>query len=222
MSTNAVKNPRMPIFRDRLNELRGNLSYAKFAEKLGMSRATMGFYLSGERVPNAVDLKRIAEICSVSSDWLIGLDNAPTHEAADICRKTGLSNKALVNLISLNKYGPVQSLLALNALLEHEMIWKYFSGQKSEQEEKAPIINLLYEIGDYLHLSPDTTCHVRRSKDGETIEFSSSDRILFENASYHVLVLAERIALDAIEGTLELLKNEVENNGHNPETRRQL
>lgn len=55
MPTNAStpQNAKFPILRDRLNQLRGDLSYADFAEKVELSRATVGFYLAGERIPDA-------------------------------------------------------------------------------------------------------------------------------------------------------------------------
>ena len=47
MSTDA-RNIRITIFRERLDELRGQISYADFAAFLGISRATIGFYLAVE------------------------------------------------------------------------------------------------------------------------------------------------------------------------------
>ena len=90
----------MPIFRDRLDKLRGNMSYSEFAGKLGISRATVGFYLAGDRVPNAVDLKKIAERCEVSADWLLGLSD---YEDADKRKLTaedlGLPQKFVLNFL---------------------------------------------------------------------------------------------------------------------------
>ena len=51
MPTDAARKYELPIFRERLDELRGQISYADFAEFLGISRATVGFYLAGKRVP---------------------------------------------------------------------------------------------------------------------------------------------------------------------------
>lgn len=84
MDTNACRKYELPIFRERLDELRGEMSYADFAEFLGMSRATIGFYLAGKRIPNAADLKKIAQKCHVTSDYLIGMDSARTHERSSI------------------------------------------------------------------------------------------------------------------------------------------
>lgn len=100
MSVNADKKPKMPIFRDRLDELRGDMSYSEFAEKLGISRATMGFYLAGDRVPNAVDLKRIAEKCEVPTDWLLGLSDYSNAEKRNLTvEDLGLPQRFVLNLL---------------------------------------------------------------------------------------------------------------------------
>ena len=61
--------------RRKLLELRRekDMSQAQFAEFLGISRQTVGFYESGERTPNADFLRVICERCHVSADWLLGL-----------------------------------------------------------------------------------------------------------------------------------------------------
>ena len=67
---------RFPIFRERFRELQGNMSNTEFAEFLDISRQTVGFYCNGERIPDALGLKKIAEKCNVSADWLIGLSDS--------------------------------------------------------------------------------------------------------------------------------------------------
>ena len=100
MGTNADKKPRMPIFRERLDKLRGEMSYAEFAENLGISRATMGFYLAGDRVPNAVDLKKIAERCEVPADWLLGLSDYSNANKRNLTvEDLGLPQKFVLNLL---------------------------------------------------------------------------------------------------------------------------
>lgn len=74
------KNERLPIFTERFRELQGEQSNTEFAEFLGISRQTVGFYCNGDRVPDAVTLIKIAEKCGVSADWLLGMSNFPTAE----------------------------------------------------------------------------------------------------------------------------------------------
>ena len=66
---------RFPDFRARLRELQGDRSNVEFAAFLGMSRQTIGFYLNGDRIPDILALRQIAERCNVSADWLLGLSD---------------------------------------------------------------------------------------------------------------------------------------------------
>lgn len=118
MSTDAARKYELPIFRKRLDELRGQISYADFAAFLGISRATVGFYLAGKRVPNAADLKKIAEKCHVSTDWLVGLDAAKTHEQSGFAAKLGLSGETVEKLAIMEDLFRDRNLSgALDALL---------------------------------------------------------------------------------------------------------
>ena len=72
------KNERLPIFTERFRELQGERSNTEFAEFLGISRQTVGFYWNGDRVPDAITIIKIAKKCEVSADWLLGLDDFPT------------------------------------------------------------------------------------------------------------------------------------------------
>ena len=66
---------RLPIFSERFSELRkeAEKTQGEFAEHIGIARATVGFYESGERFPDAVVLSKICTACDVSSDYLLGL-----------------------------------------------------------------------------------------------------------------------------------------------------
>lgn len=72
------KNERLPIFTERFRELQGEQSNTEFADFLGISRQSVGFYINGDRVPDALTLTKIAEKCDVSADWLLGLSDFPT------------------------------------------------------------------------------------------------------------------------------------------------
>ena len=47
--------PRFPEFREAFLELMGDMTLEQFAKKLGMSRATVGFYAAGQRIPDALE-----------------------------------------------------------------------------------------------------------------------------------------------------------------------
>ena len=92
---------RMPVFADRFIELRGKRTQDEFAKFLGISRPTVGFYESGQRIPDAVVLRQIAEKCNVSTDYLLGLTDEKTldQNIQAICKKTGLTEKAVTQII---------------------------------------------------------------------------------------------------------------------------
>ena len=75
---------RFPQFVKRFRELQGGRDSAEFARFLGLSRQTVWFYLNGDRIPNALRLKSIAEKCNVSADWLLGLTEVPRHDNARV------------------------------------------------------------------------------------------------------------------------------------------
>lgn len=93
----SEKQHRFPIFCDRLCELQGKKTIAAFAAFLGLSRPTVNFYLNGDRVPDALTLRQIAERCNVSSDWLLGLSDVkdPDGTLQQVCRYTGLNAQSV-------------------------------------------------------------------------------------------------------------------------------
>ncbi len=126
---NEAQNKKMPIFAERFRELRGEQTQAEFADFLGISRPTVGFYENGDRVPDAIILKQIAEKCGVTSDYLLGLADNKTAGNADIGAETGLSDAAISVLKMaleqkkcLKKYNDYSGLYwsdALSVLIEN-------------------------------------------------------------------------------------------------------
>ena len=110
-----------PKFQERFCKLQGELSNTEFAEKLGLSRQTVGFYHNGDRIPDALGVKQIAEECGVSADWLLGLAPDPVTDIEDkaIVDATGLSGLS----ITILREGKCSGKLAdiLNLLLEQEL-----------------------------------------------------------------------------------------------------
>lgn len=88
-----MEQKRFPIFAERLTALRDNMTQAEFADFLGVSRATLGFYESGTRVPDILTLRRISEKCNVPSDWLLGITDVKNYDMTlqAICNYTGLA-----------------------------------------------------------------------------------------------------------------------------------
>ncbi len=98
MEQKPVQKPnRLPVLRERLNELLGGMSSTEFAKKIGLSRQTVGFYLNGDRIPDSETLLQICEKCGVSADWLLGLtpEDTPDQTTRSVCEYTGLSAHAV-------------------------------------------------------------------------------------------------------------------------------
>lgn len=118
------------IFAERFQKLRGKQTQSVFAKHLGISRQTVSFYEAGQRTPDAMNLRRIAEVCNVSADWLIGLSDIPIIQSdIRIAQKTlGISGAAAENLAKIARQPPRIFYLAeldrqtrissLNAILE--------------------------------------------------------------------------------------------------------
>lgn len=113
MQTEEAKS-KFPIFSKRFYELRGKMSQADFAVFLGISRPTVGFYENGERLPDALVLKKISEKCGVPSDWLLGLTDNRETKNIEIGNALGLSDAA-IGMLEEFKDRP-----ALSCLLERE------------------------------------------------------------------------------------------------------
>lgn len=92
------KEMRFPDFVSRFRELQGERSNTEFAEFLGMTRQTVGFYLNGERVPDALGVKNIAQKCGVSADWLLGISDF--REREDYQNAEGLYS-ALISALAM-------------------------------------------------------------------------------------------------------------------------
>lgn len=99
------KGNRLPIFTQRFRELQGERSNTDFADFLGLSRQTVGFYCNGDRLPDVITLIQIAEKCNVSTDYLLGLTNVqtPNTNVKTICEYTGLNESTIYKLNDMGK-----------------------------------------------------------------------------------------------------------------------
>lgn len=88
------------IFSQRLKTLREErgLTMQKLGEEIGTSGVSIGYYERGERVPDIHILAKMCQFFGVTSDYLIGLEDCRTHEAADISARTGLTEAAVCAL----------------------------------------------------------------------------------------------------------------------------
>lgn len=91
------KENRLPIFTKRFRELQGEKTNTEFADFLGLSRQTVGFYCNADRLPDVVTLVQIADRCKVSTDYLLGLTDIKTiqKDVAIVAKTVGLSEDAI-------------------------------------------------------------------------------------------------------------------------------
>lgn len=109
---------RFPVLRERLNILLGNMSTKDFAEKVGLTRQTMGFYLNGDRIPDSLTLAQICKNCNVSADWLLGFSDDPAVRPCAV-DDLGLSTDSVNNILQYSQMrGFEECMPGLNLLLE--------------------------------------------------------------------------------------------------------
>ena len=130
MERSEKKEPRLKVFQERFELLRKgrDLSNTEFAKFLDMSRQTVGFYLNGDRVPDALMLRQIAEKCNVSADWLLGLSDAKplAADVKQICNYTGLKPDSVDTLHKLNTTWnkPTFALILIDEILHLDRIYR--------------------------------------------------------------------------------------------------
>lgn len=139
--------PRFPAFRDTFVELMGDMTIKEFAEKLGMSRATVGFYCNGDRIPDALGIKAIAEKCGVSADWLLGLSDVQCTdgELKQVCNYTGLSENAIHVLRFYDSLAEPQNANVVINLIEELLKNKWELWRFRKAAMQAALLNVQVE-----------------------------------------------------------------------------
>ena len=118
------KEPRLQIFVERLRELQGEKTNTEFAAHLGISRQTVGFYLNGDRIPDALVLRQIAERCSVSADWLLGLsDIKGIYENEQTAASLKLPESFVQKVCFVLDYGLTSEQLTYQEILGSSFFW---------------------------------------------------------------------------------------------------
>lgn len=68
---------------ERLRAVRGRLTQAAFADRLGLERKTVGRYEAGERAPDALALMRLMSEFGADPAWVLTGAGAAPHMTAD-------------------------------------------------------------------------------------------------------------------------------------------
>ena len=93
-----AKNTCEQVFGKRLRELRKENGYTieQFADMVGISKSTLGYYENDKRMPDIEILARIANVLNVNADYLIGRTNTTAQKGKmkTVCEFTELSHRA--------------------------------------------------------------------------------------------------------------------------------
>ena len=229
---------KMPVFAGRFITLRRDQTQAEFAEFLGISRPTVGFYESGERIPDAITLEKIARRCNVSADWLLGLsDNPSVEENNQITQKTlGLSPEAVENLAKvarMRRYPNLSSFhtefgkqglgTALNCLLSSEAligiarsIYEFYDASAKMREVENLTVEDLCQMdtnyADYDCTETFKNYRLARLDLNESLLAITNDRMEFLKATQAQHIVDDfYIRLEEAEKISEQQENQAEN-----------
>ena len=116
------KNTCVEVFGKRLKELRKANGYTieQFADMVGISKSTLGYYENDKRMPDIEILARIADTLNVNADYIIGRTNttALKGKMKTVCEFTGLSDCAVEYLSELVKNKDYAKLSVINHLFD--------------------------------------------------------------------------------------------------------
>ena len=102
---------------------------ATLANECGVERQSVAQWRDGNTRPDILSLKKIAEFYNVSTDYLLGLSNAPTRdiELKAICEYTGLSQNAIEKIVQIKgldaEMGADDLCNTLSLIIENENFW---------------------------------------------------------------------------------------------------
>jgi transcriptional regulator with XRE-family HTH domain len=195
------KNDRLPIFTERFRELQGEKTNTEFADFLGISRQTVGFYCNGDRVPDALTLIKISQKCGVSADWLLGLSDYKNKETESTSAKElGLSEKS-VNFLARHILKP-DFISTINLLIEDAAnMYADPDGSESVLENIVRLFEVVpFELSSRWFVATDGKLY--------TAEQASSLQEEYNNLVDKIFIsdIIEVILLDKIKRGLQLLK----------------
>ena len=130
------------VFGKRLKELRKANGYTieQFADMVGISKSTLGYYENDKRMPDIEILARIADTLNVNADYLIGRTNTTAQKGKmkTVCEFTGLSDCAVEYLSELVKNKDYAKLSVINHLFDElTEDYDFYSYETQNGEEVA-------------------------------------------------------------------------------------
>lgn len=136
------KNTCVEVFGKRLKELRKANGYTieRFADMVGISKSTLGYYENDKRMPDIEILSRIADTLNVNADYLIGRTNTTARKGKmkTVCEFTGLSDNAAEYLVELVKNKDYAKQSVINHLFKELCEdYDFYSYETQNGEEVA-------------------------------------------------------------------------------------
>ena len=140
-----TKNTCEQVFGKRLKELRKEHGYTieQFADMVGISKSTLGYYENDKRMPDIEILARISNVLNVSADYLIGRTNTTAQKGKmkTVCEFTGLSDSAAEFLAQLVKDKDYEKLSVINHLFQELCEdYEFYSGE----DEASSLLGSLF------------------------------------------------------------------------------
>ena len=176
----------------------------EFAEALGIEeRKTVGNWETGTV---AIPIHRLSDICNLLDcdlDYLFGKIDVPKNNTADIMKETGLSQKAVENLIE-NKNST--DIRYINFLLEYGFVRGFFnefslyvnSDKITQPKNNNELSEILFDsddkkLGDYIKDENNFTNHINMRCSYPLELRSSFDTGIFEKAI--ILEMQDRLRM---------------------------
>lgn len=229
------KGNRLPIFTKRFRELQGERSNTDFADFLGLSRQTVGFYCNGDRLPDAITLIQIAERCNVSTDYLLGASDvkSPNVDIQKACEITGLSEDAIYILQdstyasdALNEFLLEKTFcnLLMNMLyfsyasVASGLYYQIFNSGDYDENEKDDLLKSIYDSNDVLEdIKRALEIHIKIKESSDGLLSSSGGRFSPEDfyelrVNKNFLVFLHDIASDKWWFSAEAIIDEIQGN----------
>lgn len=151
-------------FQERLDDLvqvekkTKKMTDTRIADEIGISKASLSKYLNDNAEIGINSLVKIAEYFNVSFDYLLGFSDikSPNVELKAVCEYTGLSEKAIQNIIKYkgDMSDILSTLLSYPELLQllgeiKEASWEIALGdylKEKDIENRDGIVSSFYEI----------------------------------------------------------------------------
>lgn len=122
--------------KDRLRELRGNITQTQFAKNIGVTAGNYSKWERGETIPDYKTLIRIANYHNVSLDYLTGRTNYKDTDYKNTSIDTGLTENTIKYIRSMSP--EVRDVL--------EPITKELVADEDTSKQKVKLLHILTEI----------------------------------------------------------------------------